>query len=91
MEAHDRKILDYLKQIVSKNMGVKGPAGKDSEGCEVERGRESLYHLREYLNHYKQTVKEDEGKGSERNEEHAIRNWVGSSLHGSGSVVNKSD
>ena len=31
-EAHDRKCLDCLKQIVGRNMDVKDTVGEDSEG-----------------------------------------------------------
>lgn len=47
-EAHHRKILDSLKQTVGRNMGIKIPAGEDSE-VSKKQGRESLYHLRKYI------------------------------------------
>lgn len=47
-EAHHKKILDSLKQIVGRNMGIKIPAGEDSEESK-KQGRESLYHLRKYI------------------------------------------
>ena len=49
---HDRKILDFLEQAVRRYTDVKDSASESSKEIK-EHGRESLYCLREYLNHHK--------------------------------------
>lgn len=51
---HGRKSPDFIEHTVGRNM-VKGTAGEASEWCK-RHGRKTLYHLREYPNHYKQSI-----------------------------------
>lgn len=65
-EAHERKDLVCLKEIVGLNMGVKGDSGKGLEGREKD-SRAVLCHLREYIYCHEQNFA--------RNIEHSIHSW----------------
>ena len=54
-EKHDRKSLNCLEQTARRNMDVKDCASEFSEGIRGHCG-ENKRHLREHLNHQKQTV-----------------------------------
>ena len=47
-QAHDRKDLHCLEEIVGRNMDVKGDSGKDLEGREKD-SRAVFFRLREYI------------------------------------------
>lgn len=78
-ETHDRKSLDCHGEIVGRNMDIKGASGEGSEGGE-EHGRESFFHLKEYIHSHKQNVggnmnhKGDSGESSEKNKKHVTGN-----------------
>lgn len=54
-EDHDRKSLDFIEQIISRNMDIEDSASKGSEGSK-EYGRENLYCLSDYSSNYIQNV-----------------------------------
>ena len=45
------KSLDYLKETIGRNMGIKGDFAESSERSQ-ESSRESIYHLRGYVYGY---------------------------------------
>lgn len=75
-----KKRLDYLQKTVSRSMDVNDSASEDWEESK-QHGRENIYHLREYLNHRKWTVRGNTDvkgtacEGTEGNEVHVTENW----------------
>lgn len=82
--AEDGKILrsiiqkrrEYLQKTVSRSMDINVFTSEDSKGSEGY-SRENIYHLREYLNHCKWTIRNIDVKYAtcERNEVHVTANW----------------
>ena len=52
-ETHDRKSLGCLKEIIGRNMDIKGATSGGSDR-NVEHSGESFYHPKEYLCSHKQ-------------------------------------